>query len=88
MEDHLRALSDLTAALESVGLRYVIGGSLASSLAGESRASMDADVIVDLREASLPQFLAALDVTYLVDAAAACGIAALLTRAQEHAGLA
>ncbi|HXI03701.1 MAG TPA: hypothetical protein VNI57_11045 [Candidatus Saccharimonadales bacterium] len=35
-------------ALESCGLRYLIGGSLASSFSGEPRATLDIDMVVDL----------------------------------------
>jgi hypothetical protein len=35
--------------LESLGVNYVLGGSLASTLHGEPRATMDVDMAVDLR---------------------------------------
>ena len=36
-------------ALESLGVPYLIGGSLASSLFGSTRATLDADILADLR---------------------------------------
>jgi hypothetical protein len=42
-------VGDLAAVLESLGLRYAVGGSLASSVAGEPRSTQDADVSVALR---------------------------------------
>ena len=36
-------------ALEALGVRYFIGGSLASAVQGVARATLDADVIADLR---------------------------------------
>jgi hypothetical protein len=40
--------ADVAARLESTAIRYVIGGSLASSLHGEPRATMDVDMVTDL----------------------------------------
>jgi hypothetical protein len=39
----------VTAALDRCGIPYTVGGSLASSLSGEPRASLDADVVVQMR---------------------------------------
>jgi hypothetical protein len=39
----------VTAALDRCGIPYTVGGSLASSLSGEPRASLDADVVVQIR---------------------------------------
>ncbi len=39
----------VTAALEALGVPYVIGGSMASAVHGLARATMDVDVVVDLR---------------------------------------
>jgi hypothetical protein len=37
------------AALERLGIRYLIGGSLASTIYGEPRATRDADILADVR---------------------------------------
>ena len=47
--DLLSALEPVARALESLGVRYYVGGSVASSAHGVPRASIDADVIADLR---------------------------------------
>jgi hypothetical protein len=50
----------VTAALDACEVPYTIGGSLASSLAGEPRASIDADVLVDLAPAQVASLVDAL----------------------------
>ena len=46
--------------LESLGARYVIGGSFASSIHGVIRASADADLVADLEPAHVGPFCRAL----------------------------
>jgi hypothetical protein len=46
--------------LESLGVRYVIGGSFASSIHGVIRASADADLVADLEAAHVGPFCRAL----------------------------
>ena len=48
-DDLLDVALAVTAALEQCGIPYTVGGSLASSLTGEPRASLDADVVVQIR---------------------------------------
>ncbi|MGP8245526.1 MAG: hypothetical protein ACLQVN_13525 [Bryobacteraceae bacterium] len=45
----MSALDSLIAALEGLGIRYLIGGSLASSSRGVLRATMDVDVLAEMR---------------------------------------
>jgi hypothetical protein len=40
--------------LNRCGLRYVIGGSLASSVSGEPRSTLDVDIMVEIPEATIP----------------------------------
>lgn len=47
-------------ALESCGVRYLVGGSLASSVSGEPRSTLDVDLVVALTEADIEPLLAAL----------------------------
>jgi hypothetical protein len=47
-------------ALESCGVRYLIGGSLASAISGEPRSTLDVDMVVALSEADIDGFVAAL----------------------------
>jgi len=46
--DVITAVDPVRAALEHLGVRYYIGGSLASSLYGLSRSTMDVDLVADL----------------------------------------
>ncbi len=67
----LLALLETVRALEELGLEYAIGGSVASSVFGEPRASADADLIVAATEAELPALLAKLEPTFYVSEDAA-----------------
>jgi hypothetical protein len=63
--DLLLALEPVVAALEALGVRYYVGGSLASSAHGVPRASIDADVIADLHEAHVERLMARLQGYYV-----------------------
>lgn len=54
-------------ALESCGVRYVVGGSLASSISGEPRSTLDVDIVVAMSEADVPLVVAALKQEFEVD---------------------
>src|ERR1041384_1666381 len=54
-------------ALESCGVRYVVGGSLASSVSGEPRSTLDVDIVVEMSEADVPRVVAALAPGFEVD---------------------
>jgi hypothetical protein len=62
----LEALGPVLDALESRGIRYYVGGSLASSAHGVPRASIDADLVADLRSADVEPLIAALREGYYV----------------------
>lgn len=57
----------LAAALEQLGVPYFLGGSLASSLQGEPRATNDLDFVVDLHEARVAALAQALGPDFDVD---------------------
>ncbi len=57
----------VTGALERCGVAYFLGGSLASSLQGEPRATNDIDLVVDLSEANVAPLVAALGPDFDVD---------------------
>ena len=57
----------VAAALERCGVRYLIGGSLASSVAGEPRSTMDVDLVVALTQADVTPFLANLGDGFYAD---------------------
>jgi hypothetical protein len=54
-------------ALESCGVRYVVGGSLASSVSGEPRSTLDVDIVVEMSEADVHRVVAALAPEFEVD---------------------
>ena len=54
--------------LEGCGVRYVVGGSLASSISGEPRSTLDVDLVVALTEAEVDSVVAALGDEFHVDA--------------------
>ena len=57
----------VTAALEALGIPYVIGGSMASAVYGLARATMDVDVVVDLREEQVAPLVAGLGTDFYAD---------------------
>ncbi len=54
-------------ALESLGIRYFIGGSMATAVHGVARATMDVDLVVDLSEDDIPGLLSVLGDDFFVD---------------------
>ena len=54
-------------ALERAGIPYFVGGSFASSVHGLPRFTRDLDVIVDMKEAQIPGFLAAAGLDFDID---------------------
>jgi hypothetical protein len=54
-------------ALETLGLPYTIGGSLASSMSGEPRSTLDVDMVVAIEEADIAPFVAALGDDFYVN---------------------
>ncbi len=71
LPDVLGVALDVAGRLERVQVPYVIGGSLASSVHGEPRATMDVDVVADVRPESIARLVATLRPDYYVDADAA-----------------
>ena len=57
-------------ALDQCGLRYVVGGSVASSLSGEPRSTLDVDLVVAMRAGDVEPLLAALGDDFHADAEA------------------
>ena len=54
-------------ALESLGVPYFIGGSMATAVHGVARATMDVDLVADLHEDNIPGLLAALGSDFFAD---------------------
>ena len=55
-------------ALEGCGLRYLVGGSLASAFSGEPRSTLDVDLVVEISEADIDPLLSALGDAFYADA--------------------
>jgi hypothetical protein len=69
--DPLSALLAVVAILEDLGIEYAVGGSVASSIHGEPRASADADLLVRLSCEQLAALLSRLDGPFYVSEDAA-----------------
>jgi hypothetical protein len=65
--DPIAVAGSVTQVLDGLGLTYTIGGSIASSLAGEPRSTLDIDVVVAVDEAGLASLVAALLPDFYVD---------------------
>jgi len=82
--DPLAVAAIVTNALERLGIRYSIGGSFASSFAGEPRSTLDVDVVVAMTPLQSDALADALgsefyfDRDRMRDAAATCGSANLI----------
>jgi hypothetical protein len=57
----------VTSALDELGVLHTIGGSIASSLAGEPRSTIDIDVVAALEERHVPSLVARLEAEFYVD---------------------
>ena len=62
----------VAALLDSLGIPHVLGGSLASSVVGEPRSTVDLDFAVRLRSEDVGRLLAALSPDYYVSEEAIC----------------
>ena len=58
----------VTGVLDGLGVMHTVGGSLASSFAGEPRASVDVDVVAALGEQHITALVSALSAEFYVDA--------------------
>jgi len=61
LAEPIRITSRITGALDRLGIPYLIGGSLASSLHGIPRSTHDVDIVADIRENHIPEFAKALE---------------------------
>lgn len=61
------ALSPVADAFDRLGVRYYVGGSIASSVRGAPRASIDVDVVAELEAAHVAPFVEALADAYYVN---------------------
>lgn len=58
---------NVAAIFDRLGIRYTTGGSIASSLAGEPRSTIDIDVVAELSEGDVPALAAALESDFYVN---------------------
>ncbi len=58
--DPIQVAVRVAAALESCGITYVVGGSLASSITGEPRSTLDMDIVVAMTARQVEPFVLAL----------------------------
>lgn len=65
-EDLVSALGTVKTALETLRIRYFVGGSVASSFHGAMRSTMDVDVVAELRLEHVPFLIAAVAKEYYV----------------------
>ena len=56
--------------LDSLAIPYTVGGSIASSFAGEPRSTVDIDIVASIRESHVEPLVSALGADFYVDAAA------------------
>lgn len=57
----------VTQTLEQIGIVYAVGGSLASSLHGVMRSTLDVDIVADMRLEHIPPLVAALAEEFYAD---------------------
>jgi len=74
----LEVALDVGRQLDALGVTWLVGGSVASSILGEPRATSDVDLVADLRGRHVNPLFAALVETYYIDEAAT--MAAVKTR--------
>jgi hypothetical protein len=65
--DPLRVAGLVGAILDTLGITYSIGGSLAGSFAGEPRATLDIDMVIDLDDAGVTPLVKALEGAFYID---------------------
>src|SRR6266700_8060324 len=65
--DILAAITPIVEALEELGVPYHIGGSVASSLYGLPRLTIDVDLVADLRQGHVRPLIDQLQTDYYID---------------------
>lgn len=64
LPDPIAVAIQITGVLDRLGIRYLVGGSLASSVHGEPRSTNDIDLVVDFREEHIEAFVEAVRPDY------------------------
>lgn len=87
MSDPVAVALRVAEILETCGLRYLVGGSLASSMRGEPRSTLDVDIVVAMTTADVEPMVHALRGDFDLRARALRhGLLDLLARAETAAG--
>lgn len=68
LPEPLKVIRKVTSVFDALAIPYFIGGSVASSHLGMSRATMDIDFVADLKEKDVAGFVAAFSDEFYVDA--------------------
>lgn len=68
MPDAVLVLQKVIQAFDALGIVYLVGGSMASAVYGEFRATQDVDVVADVRAEHVGALVAALNAEFYVDA--------------------
>ena len=85
--DELNALRPVLDALNALGVEHYIGGSVASSLHGRARATLDVDVVADLRAEHVEPLVGDLEPAYYIDAEAVRRARKLARKRAQREGL-
>lgn len=70
LPDLIAVAVHFTAVLEDLGIRHLVGGSLASSIHGEPRSTNDIDILADFRDEHVAPFVEAVEEEYHVSGSA------------------
>ena len=65
--DALVAMMPVISQFERLGIDYYVGGSIASSLCGVGRSTLDVDIVADMAEKQVDLFVQSLRATYYID---------------------
>ena len=71
-EELVAALRPVVNALQRLGVRHYVGGSVASSFHGAARSTMDVDLVCELTEIEIPEFIRWLGSDYYLSETAIC----------------
>ena len=68
--DPIAVAVEVSRILDELGIPHTVGGSIASSFAGEPRSTIDIDIVVAIRDADVDPLVSALAAGFYVDGAA------------------
>lgn len=68
LSEPIQITSRIAKEFERLDIQYLVGGSLASSLHGVPRATHDIDIVADISENHIPEFVKALEAEFFIDA--------------------